>query len=339
MATRKESARNSPPLKTQSTGEARFNLGMNKKKSVLDDSPSTEEKRLPSLYRSANKASIKMQRQCFRFHWWHLALLFLGSAGATLAMAIPLVRSTPFYVVMTVILAVGFVINIVSRLCKWNEKWFDCRAVAESTKTATWRFMMKAFPFEDDSNAETTFISMIRDIRESKQHISSVLAVYRESEDQLISNSMRDMRLKTTRARNSIYLKSRLNAQKVWYTKKAHDDATWELRWFFATMSLQVFALISAISQFALSWSVNLVPIFMTTAAALIAWNQMKRHGELAHSYTVVAQELEEIQALSAGAPDEHDFSQLVNDVEYAISREHTMWRVRREFATAPSKS
>ncbi len=316
-----------------------FNFGTNKQKPLSANASSIEDRHFPSLYRRANKASIQMQRRCFRFHWWHLALLFLGSAGATLATVIPHVCSTPFYAVMTIILVIGLVINIVSRLCKWNEKWFDCRAVAESTTTATWRFMMKAFPFEDDLNAETTFISMVRDIRKSKQRISSTLAVYRDSEDQLITNFMKDMRLKTTEARNSEYLTSRLNAQKIWYSIKARDDAICELRWFFVTTVLQVSAIICSITQLAFSWSVNLVPIFMTAAAALIAWNQMKRHGELANSYAIVAHELEEMQAIASGAPDEPDFRKLVSDVENAISREHTMWRVRREVTTASNKS
>ncbi len=47
------------------------------------------------------------------------------------------------------------------------------------------------------------------------------------------------------------------------------------------------------------------VPIVTTCAAAVTAWNQMKRHDELAQSYALAAQELGELETLVGGTTDE----------------------------------
>ena len=57
----------------------------------------------------------------------------------------------------------------------------------------------------------------------------------------------------------------------------------------------------------------------------------MKRHSELARNYSVAAQELGELETISPSVTQESEFCQFVTDVEYAISREHTMWCLRRE--------
>ena len=160
----------------------------------------------------------------------------------------------------------------------------------------------------------------------------STLAPYQDSEAKLISDFMRDVRGKSTEERKNQYIKSRLLDQKTWYTKKASDNSVAETRWFYGTTGLQFLAIVLAIIQAAVTTiSVNLVPILMTCAAASIAWSRMKRHGELAQSYSLAAQELGELEAVSSSVRQESEFCQFVNNVEYAISREHTMWCVRRD--------
>ena len=273
-----------------------------------------------------------MQQICFRFRWWYLILLILGSGVGPVATMMSKDFTLWFYVSMVIILLIGFAINIAAHVLKYDEKWFKCRAIAESVKTATWRFMMKATPFEENNLYEKTFISKIREIKSDKQSVLKTLAPYQDSEVELISNFMRDVRNKNTEERRNYYLKSRLNDQKTWYTKKASSNTKSEDRWFYVTTSMQFLAIVLAVIQVALSaYPLNLVPILMTCAASAIAWSQMKRHSELAQSYSIAAQELTELEAISSNLTEESEFCQFVNDVEYAISREHTMWCVKRE--------
>ena len=291
-----------------------------------------ESECFPSLYQSADQAAIQMQRICFCFRWWYLAFLILGSMVAVLRTIIPEPFSMWFQVGVAVVLVIGVLINIISRLRKYDESWFYCRSVAESTKTASWRFMMKSSPFEEDSTAEETFASKVSEIRRGRTSILSILAQYQNPDAPLITDFMKDIRQKSTDDRKIKYLNSRLLDQKNWYWQKSYSNSTIESRLFYITIVLQFLAIIIAIIQCTLStWPVNLIPVLMTFATALIAWNQMKRHNELAQSYALIAQELEELETEVDSLTEESEFRKFVNDVEYAISREHTMWCIRRE--------
>ena len=305
-------------------------------KPTNSDIPSIDDKDFPSLYQSADQAAIQMQRHYFWLNRSYLFLLIIGGGFAAFASMIPAAYSTWFRGVIIIILTIGIAINVISRMLKYDEKWFECRAIAESTKNATWRFMMRATPF-DNMTPKDIFISKIREIRNDRQSILESLALYKDVDAELISDFMMNVRSKSMEERREYYLELRLRDQKIWYSKKAGSNSTSKSRWLTITLVLQVFAIIFSIIQFIFSWSMNLVPILMTCAAAAIAWSQMKRYRELAQSYTMVAHELEELEAISLDVTQESEFCEFVNDVEYAISREHTMWCVRRDVTVNPN--
>ena len=250
---------------------------------------------------------------------------------------IPQDFSTWHHVGIAIVLLIGFVINIVSRVLKYDEKWFNCRAIAESVKTATWRFMMKASPFEEDTSSDGVFRSKISEIKSHKQSVFSTLALYQSSGAKLITPFMKDIRARSTEERKNQYFQLRLLDQKTWYTKKANDNSGAEIHWFNLTIGLQFLAVVLAIIQAATTISVNLIPILMTCAAASIAWSRMKKYSELAQSYFLAAQELGELESIFESVKQESEFCQFVNDVEYAISREHTMWCARRDVTGNPN--
>ena len=248
----------------------------------------------PSLYQNANQAAIQMQRYHFCFHRLYLYLLIIGSGFAPFAATIPEALSTWFHAGVVVILTIGVLINIGARAFKHDEKWFGCRSIAESTKNAAWRFMMKATPFDDDNSINETFASTIRKIRNDSQSSLDSLAQYKTEEAKLISDHMTNVREKSIAERQKYYLQFRLSDQKAWYSTKASYNSKSKSRWLTMTMALQGSAIVFSIIQLISNWGVNFVPILMTCAAASIAWSRMKRHSELAQSYVMVAHELEE---------------------------------------------
>ena len=56
----------------------------------------------------------------------------------------------------------------------------------------------------------------------------------------------------------------------------------------------------------------------------------MKRYGELVHSYTVAADDLEGQEELAGDIKEESSFVDFVVQVEENLSREHVMWCARR---------
>ena len=283
----------------------------------------------PSLFQCADEASLSAQQSYFRFQKSHLGLLILVSVVAVI---IPIASITWLYSVLAILLFLSVIIIQVSRSCRYDKIWFDCRAIAESTKTAAWRFMMKAAPFGDDSTAMEQFISKLQDIRSARPSSVKNLAKSLDTGTQPVSDLMNDLRTKTLDERKTFYIENRLSNQKVWYSIKANQNAKSETYWSRITIVLQSLAVVLAIVQAASNgFPLNVIPVLMTLAAIAVAWSQMKRYGELAQTYSLAAQELGEQETLAAGIIKEADFLVLVEQVEENISREHTMWCARRE--------
>ena len=101
---------------------------------------------------------------------------------------------------------------------------------------------------------------------------------------------------------------------------------------FRAFIVLQVVAILMAVAKLLVDeWEVSMVPVLMTGAAALIASGETKRYRELGQSYALTSQELEEQEVIAHARTEEAEFLEFIDIVEDAISREHTMWCVKRE--------
>lgn len=286
----------------------------------------------PSLYRCADAASLKAQGTYLLFHKIYLGSLVLGSAtSAFTAIGSPPVN-TCLYTGLAVVLVVGLLILWAMRARQDDKIWFDGRAVAESVKTATWRFMMRAQPFHQDSSAEALFLADLKEIREARPHLGKYFAAAMNADGSALTDFMKERRSSSLEERRGFYASARIRDQKTWYAKKAKLNVDTGAKWFWAIALLQVAIVTLAIVQAASGGlGINPIPIVTTCAAALAAWSQMKRHDELAQSYALAAQELEEIETLANNQATEDAFSQLVEQAENSISREHTMWCARRD--------
>lgn len=287
----------------------------------------------PTLFRVSDAASLRSQNIYLRLQQIHLGSLVIGSFVGAL---VPLTGSYSQWLLgaAAIILVLGLITLWVSRAQRYDANWFDCRAVAESVKTTAWRFMMRTPPFEADASVDAKFVSQLKEIREARPGIARYLAQQLDAAGSEITSFMRETRSRPFDTRRSFYLQQRVRDQRSWYSNKAKACAGSSTLWFWMTAGLQVIAAILAIIQaVAGGLGFNVVPIVTTCAAAVAAWNQMKRHDELAQSYTLAAQELGELETLVGGATNEGDFPQLVEQVEEAISREHTMWCARRDVA------
>jgi hypothetical protein len=291
-----------------------------------------EDGQYPGLYQSADAASLTAQSTYLLLQRVHLGSLVLGSTiGAFTALGTEAVRMW-LYSAIAIILALGLLGLWVTYSRNDDKVWFDCRAIAESTKTATWRFMMGAPPFSDGDSVEERFVFELREIREARPHANRDIAGQIDANAPAITRFMREVRVRAFGERQTFYIDCRLSEQKIWYSKKANTHARSGTHWFWATAGLQALAVAIAIIEAASAgFRINAVPVLTTCAAAVAAWTQMKRHNELAQTYALAAQELGELHPIAAGLTDEGKFGQLVAQVEEAISREHTMWCARRD--------
>ena len=283
----------------------------------------------PALYKSASKGSATAQSRFLNTIRWEYFLLFVVSvASATRGLSglNPLILS-----ILLVILAGLYVYKTVKKL---DQDWYRCRALAESVKTSTWRFAMRAHPFADTDNIETPkaeFRNLLRDILESNFSIAENLQS--DATDQ-VTTSMIEIRKLPLKGRVSFYLENRIDDQRSWYAKKSSANKAAQRRWFWLTIIIYVGAAISlnagqlGFSQATLAFD----PMIVLVTSAL-GWLQMKRHGELTASYNLTAHEIGIIRGNSDAIVTESKFSDFVNEAELAFSREHTQWVARRDMS------
>ncbi len=288
----------------------------------------------PALYLSSSKASAGAQRKYFFLIRAQLFLLILASAGGSIATLAGPSGSRQVSILTAIFLALSLVLMWILKVQRYEGIWFDCRAVAESVKTATWRYMMQAPPYDsydEGANLDTKFIKELKEIREARPGIDSHLAGLFSGVTE-ISEYMRKARGLPFNDRKKIYLRDRLQDQRKWYEDKTKTNRRFGSVWFWSISAMQALALTLAIINAATGpWSINIVSIIMTLAAAFVAWTQVKRHDELTQPYGLAAQELSALESLESHASEPKRFHEFVTQVEEAVSREHTMWCARRD--------
>ena len=120
------------------------------------------ESEFPALYEAADTASKNAQRYF---------LLALGANLIALVVAAALTvadfHDWLFAFTQSIVLIAGLFITIYLAVRQPQKIWYGTRALAESIKTVTWRYVMRAEPFDvADMAARGLFIDSVRKIFE-----------------------------------------------------------------------------------------------------------------------------------------------------------------------------
>ena len=260
----------------------------------------------PGLFHRADQASMHAQKVFLRLERGRLGLLILGSLFPILYV-LDESWSKALDGTVVIVLIVIVVLAWVAKAREDDKKWFDCRAVAESAKAATWRYMMKMPPYEH-SQSDDRFVASLNEIRTARPSVSSPLARQSVRDGSSITDFMRSTRASTFEERKEFYVEARLRGQKDWYRWKAKENSDLNECAFWTFIALQVVAVAAAIGKFAGLLTVSMVPVLMTGAAALIAWGETKRYRELGESYSMAHEELEGQESMAVGRAEEAAF-------------------------------
>jgi conflict system pore-forming effector with SLATT domain len=288
--------------------------------------PNLQQADYPGLHQAASAISETGQRAHVRFIAAELCL------GASAALVMDLMHPYPgarvwlggiaLFALLTV-LAVQ-ILRLRGRLT-YDQDWYDGRAVAESIKTLTWRYMMRVEPFDEDMTADRNFSSKVEEVVGGNLDIRPKLAPS-IPEGLKITPRMQAARIQSWEERRDLYLAARFGDQIYWYLRRSVYNGKWARIMLWLSLLSQVLAIGFVIVAMD-DPELNLVPLFTTLAASAVAWSQAKRFDELRKSYREAHDQLERIRAQRAlAAQDEPEFIQAVRDGEDAISREHTMW-------------
>ena len=276
----------------------------------------------PSLYRSSSSLSKRSQFSFFFLLGGNLILLISATASTEL------VRdgaTSAFLLLLQLIISIAFAIA----LALWTpqQKWYNARALAESVKTVTWRYITKAEPYQDDGTANQLLIETLRKLLNDNRSLP-----LEAIDGAQITAKMREMRGKRWIERKNFYEKERIDDQLSWYKKKCTLNSKNSSNWYRGVIFLHgvaIFLLVMTLwKDWEHLWSVN---ILLTVAASAMAWLQTKRYQELAASYGLTAHEIDLLKSALQSINSETEFSAFVGDSENAFSREHTQWRARRD--------
>lgn len=248
------------------------------------------------------------------------ALWFDSSPSILLAYAFIIFASTALLIFMSV--------------KKPEKDWYGCRALAESIKTSTWRYMMRAEPFENASHlrvVKQTFADYLQEILDANSHVRESISRRPKSGEQ-ITPAMNEVRSLSFDERRNFYREERIDQQRAWYVSKVKMNRKHFIAWIVFCVIVQSSAIILALTRARNPemWSIWPMEPLLVVASAAIGWIQIKKFNELASAYSLTAHEIGIIQTRIHDVENDDDFSEFVNEAERAFSREHTQWVARQ---------
>jgi hypothetical protein len=284
----------------------------------------------PALFRSTDEAAASAQST-------YLSLIRLQYGLLIFAAIVALwFDSTPALLIVYVfIVGASTALLIYMSVRKPEKDWYACRALAESIKTSTWRYIMRAEPFVDAPNVslvKNKYADFLKEILDANSHVRETISKRPKSGDQ-ITVAMDQLRALPALERQEYYRKNRIDEQRGWYIKKVSINRRGFVGWIVFCVVIQSVAVIAALVRAKYPDILSLWPTepLLVAASAVIGWVQIKKFNEQASAYSLTAHEIGIIQArFSLGMADD-DFSDFVNEAERAFSREHTQWIARQD--------
>lgn len=282
----------------------------------------------PALYAAANAASLTGQQG---YKWLVVADLGLLAIAAFVTMASQVDKNAATWsrAIAAALLALALLAKAVARMRSYDSQWFDGRAVAETVKSATWRYAMHAAPFTNAVGAHAAFTATLRETLQARPSLVPYLYQVPANGRQM-TPEMEQIRAAPLAARKALYIEKRLADQIGWYAGRAASSTSSASRWFWVGIVAQGLALVVAIVLIERPELPDFVAALTTVAAAAAAWTQFRRHDELSKSYSLAAHELAFLRSEVESSTGEESFRKAVAATEDAISREHTMWMAKR---------
>lgn len=279
----------------------------------------------PALYQAADEASVSAQRAYLLCIKGYGGLAVVGAGLAAYG-----IDSRPSAVIAAFLFMAGLGISILMTLKQYETVWYRARAVAESIKTATWRFMLRAEPFNGLPlpEAKVRLQEILGKVLQEHKNLGGALSGAADKSQ--FTERMVELRESSLQQRLAVYLDERVREQRRWYASRSKLNVIYGRRWFWGLISAQTIAIALTIVRAGWpEWKYWPTEIFVVTAASILGWIQLKRYRELGAAYAIAAHEIGLAEAQVDKVESEEALSEFVSSTEAAFSREHTQWVAR----------
>lgn len=286
------------------------------------------EPKYPTIFEKADSKSLSAQKNFINLNKGILGLLVISTFLSSIK-----TDEKWIAVISSLLLVISLILTILIIFFKPEKTWYDGRAIAESAKSLTWKFITGTKPFSfklKSIDAEEKLIKNLKQIIGQKKEFFQLIGEEFGEGDQ-ITQSMVDLRKLNLKDKIELYSSKRLEVQRKWYYNKSKENRKNKNLSFGAIITFQVLAIVSLVLDYFGLIDFMTTPLMACLASSFIAWLQLKRFQELTESYGITATELNLIKSKVRHIKDESDFENFVDDAETAISREHTLWLARRD--------
>jgi hypothetical protein len=298
--------------------------------------PTIRDSDYPALFTSADATAKAAQHRHTQLVEINLILIV---AAALFGLLEPVNQSLAVFaaIASAVMLGAALAVELGTRLLRLERRWYEDRSVAEAVKSASWRYMMKTTPFDGD-DADREFAATLAAAAQARRNTADV-PPSGSGPGQEIGDTMRRVRSVDFESRKEVYLRQRVVDQINYYRFKAAKNTRSATTWFWigviARGAAFMFAIAVAVAAAASAAGfptegARLVELLAAVAAAGTAWAELGRHEEQAKSYGGAAQELTAMRPSIEDARDEATLRRVVVDAESVMSREQSLWTVKR---------
>lgn len=288
-----------------------------------------EQKKFPILFNIADEKSAISQNKFILINLFILILLMLSSLASVFTM--PVSTSLTFFCLSC--LVISMLLNLYILFFRPEKKWYEGRAIAESVKTLTWKFITGTKPFGlslSEEESQSLFNQNLKKIIGQRKDF--YILIGKEYPDgNMISQEMIEIRNSSFEDRKKMYIEKRVQDQIDWYSQKAKQNSNNKNITFGFIIGFQLLGIIFFIGELCSTFQYTFTSISITITSVFLTWLQLKRFQELTESYAITATELKFIKDKAKFVKNDSDLEKYVDDTETAISREHTLWLARRD--------
>ncbi|WP_053851195.1 DUF4231 domain-containing protein [Streptomyces sp. NRRL B-24085] len=282
---------------------------------------------LPPLFRVNDQLAITHQSESFRAVRAQLIVLLAATTSAMLAERLDS-HVPAFLAALLYALTIGIGLRTTRRRAR--ARWQAHRAVAEMLKSLAWQYMVHGGVFHSRvANADALFAERVEErLREMRKvgWEDSRNGAHTRGEGQ-ITPVMRQVRAKPFPVRRDVYLRERLLEQHAWYRRRAAQAHRASVRWSSVTAVLTLLALLAAVLRAAgMLGGWDLTGVFSASAAAGVAWQEVRRHRPLTYAHSLVEQDLETLRVEMSTTVTEDRWARAVAEAERLVSPQHSDW-------------
>ncbi|MHA6802809.1 DUF4231 domain-containing protein [Salinifilum ghardaiensis] len=277
----------------------------------------------PGLFQAADQASQTGQRRYLRAVRTRLILSVLAAVSAAFTIE---ADAVDWAAVATALCFIGTLgVEVLVLRGRPSQTWYQGRALAESTKSLTWRYAVGGEPFPPELPPAEADQRFTRRLEALRGDLAAVRLL--PTRAPAISDAMRALRRSPLPDRRDAYLISRIDDQRTWYAGKALFHEKRASRYQTLTIACEITGIAGALARAFGVVPFDLAGIVAAVVAALAAWSTTRQHTTTAEAYVVANHELGLIRERLNHHTTDDTWAEAVTDAEAAISREHSTWR------------